>query len=556
MLLALLFGIFVFMAGCAALNSNSKSGEQPAPSFSFIYMSDTQPDPENNNYSSWGELLKKAAGKNRPAFIMIGGDLINDGNDQEEWNRFFAAGGEVLKNMKLYPAVGNHENPELFRRLFELPSNGPINRQETFYSFDYGNAHFTVLDSNAMGGAEQEDLAWLQKDLSSTKQPNKIVMFHHPPYPAIAIPKDMDRAQAIQQAFVPILEANEVDLVLSGHQHVYMRTFPLRHGKRDEHGIVYLIGNSGGKHYPPGSFDYVASIHQGSPVYTIVSVEAEGIVIETWDAAGNLVDSTRGPILSAEQSGQLISISGDGIAGKRELRLGELAQLPNSGFEHVYSTVNTWPTPKFYAAKGLTVRSLLQAAGVLDGAQVVTFRSPDGYQISLTREQLLEQPRFYFPQAAQGKDDGAEPVEPIIAYAFKEGSTDLEAVRTEAPCLIFGQSHPREQSNPAFVEKISEIIISNQPAAAWESAGTFPTAGRIAAGETVKLQHRQLGTVKIHYTLDGSEPTELSPIYNISTYQPQLNVPIAIPRDTVIKTLVVGFGKKNSSVSEFRFDVQ
>jgi hypothetical protein len=59
-----------------------------------------------------------------------------------------------------------------------------------------------------------------------------------------------------------------------------------------------------------------------------------------------------------------------------------------------------------------------------------------------------------------------------------------------------------------------------------EAATTFPTEGRIAAGESVKLQHKFSGLVKLHYTLDGTDPTELSPMYNPSTYQPELNLPI------------------------------
>jgi len=258
--------------------------------------------------------------------------------------------------------------------------------------------------------------------------------------------------------------------------------------------------------------------------------------------------------ISDPQQDLTLIVREDGNNGKQEFTLKELAALPDSGFQHVYSTINNWPSSRFYAARGITVRSILQAAGVLENAQMITFRSSDSYEISLTREQLLRK-QYYYPKVREGLADLAEPVEPIIAYEYKEGSGDMGKAVLDAPCLIIGQSNPLEHTNPAFVVSVSEIIISTREAEAWEPAGTFPAAGKIAPGEKVKLQHKDFGLVKLHYTLDGTNPTELSPMYNVSTYQPELNVPIPIADDTVIKVLVTGYGKKNSPISSFTFDV-
>lgn len=552
-LLLLLTITLLFCCGCSVQPADSKESSQE---FSFIYMGDSQADPQTGDYTAWGRMLNLAAkDKNNPAFVMIGGDLINDGNDKDEWDSFFAAGGKALKKLHLYPAVGNHDNTDLYKTLFDLPNNGPEGKKKAFYSFDFGDAHFTVLDSNAMGAANQEDIDWLKKDLSQTKKTYKIVMFHHPAYPAVEIPKDNVRAETIRKAFVPIMEKAGVDLVLSGHQHVYMRTYPMLNGKRDEDGIVYLMGVSGGKQYTPCNYDYMACSIGNKPVYSIISVNKKGIFIETRDAAGKVVDSTR-PVISPEQQKLTITVKGDGIDGEKKFTLGELADLPNSGFQHVYSTINNWPASRFYAAKGINVRSILKAAGVLDKAQVITFRSRDSYKVSFTREQLLDTKRYFYPKIKDGLTDMAQTVEPIIAYEYKEGSGNMEAAEPGKPCLIIGQSNPLEHTNPAFIVNVSEIIISNKEVSAWEPATTFPKEGKIAVGEAVKLQHKYFGQVKLHYTLDGSEPTELSPMYNISTYQPGLNLPIPITKDTVIKVLATGYGKKNSAVTSFVFDAQ
>lgn len=236
--------------------------------------------------------------------------------------------------------------------------------------------------------------------------------------------------------------------------------------------------------------------------------------------------------------------------------LSEFSSNKNNTYSHIYSTINNWPSVKFYAAKGVKVSSILNRAGLLDSAQSVTFKSQDGYECTLTKEQL-EQKRYYYPKIqSDNSTEGAEPTEIILATALVEDSQDLSSIEGTKPCLIFGQSNPFEHSNPAFVENVSEIIVSTKQPEQWEIASTFPQQGMISKGEKVKIEHPNMGLVKIFYTLDGTEPTESSYMYNPSTYQPELNVPITINQDTTIKVLVSGYGKRNSEVTTYHFKVK
>ncbi|MEI7885128.1 MAG: metallophosphoesterase [Clostridia bacterium] len=543
------------LAGCSAIGTNSISNLDKE--FSFIYLGDSQADPATGDYTAWGKLINLAAKDDSlPAFVMIGGDLVNDGSNREEWDNFFNAGGKALKKLILYPAIGNHNSSDLYKTIFELPNNGPEDKKEEFYSFDYGDAHFTVLNSNDMGNANEDDILWLKNDLAGTDKTYKIVMFHHPAYPAVDIPKDIDRAETIQKFFVPILEDAGVDLVLTGHQHVYMRTFPLKGGKIDVNGIVYIAGTSGGKQYVSSSFDYIACKIDNQPVYTIITISSGGIIIETKNSQGVTIDSTRNPIISKEQKDLKVTVSGDVISENKSFTLQELSTLTNSGFNHIYSTINNWPSAKFYAAKGITVRSILEKAGVLDTAQVITFRSPDSYEISFTRKQLLDNPQYYYPNINNGSDIHSERVEPIIAYEYKAGSNSLQDVSADELCLIIGQMNPFEHTNPAFIANVSEIIVSEELPEIWQQATAFPEQGQVAIGEKVKLLHKNFGLVKLHYTLDGTEPTVLSPMYNPSTYQPELNAPIIIDKDTIIKVLATGYGKEDSKIKTFTYKVK
>lgn len=224
---------------------------------------------------------------------------------------------------------------------------------------------------------------------------------------------------------------------------------------------------------------------------------------------------------------------------------------PAEPFSHAYSTINNWPATRFYAAEGYKVSDILKAAGLYESAQTITFSAIDGYQVSLTAKQLLC-PQYYYPQVGENSDS-AEQVFPIIAYRWREGTAELEEIYENKPCLIIGQSNHLEHTNPAFVVGLSAILVTDSPSEQWPIAGAFPLPGSIAAGETVKLQHPDYGLVKLHYTLDGSKPTTLSPIYNPSTYQPELNRPIPITKPTTIKVLVSGYGKTDSEIAVFDF---
>ena len=248
---------------------------------------------------------------------------------------------------------------------------------------------------------------------------------------------------------------------------------------------------------------------------------------------------------------RIVNTADEEIWSFSESEIGSMAVGQAEAFVHVYSTINNWPTASFFAADGYSIESLLRIAGVFDSAQTITFRAGDGYEISLTRDQLLSA-QYYYPHVGEN-ENGAEPVLPIIAYRLREGSSDLSELREENPTLIFGQRNPFEHTNPAFVEGVTEIVVDESLCESWDLASTFPAPGDIAEGETVKLQHVSYGLVKLHYTLDGSNPTPLSKMYNPSTYQPELNVPIPITEPVTIKVLVTGFGKNDSDIAEFEF---
>lgn len=250
---------------------------------------------------------------------------------------------------------------------------------------------------------------------------------------------------------------------------------------------------------------------------------------------------------------QAVLFSGDGLARESRMLLKEMLELPEAPFDHVYSAINNWPTAKMYAARGVRLSVLLQTAGLKDEAKTITVKGQDDFQWTFTREQLLETPRYHFPGLLAGEAALAEPVETILAYQYLENSSELSEAEPDALCLIIPQTNVHEQTNQAFVKGVREIIVTTEEPGKWPPATVFPKEGKISPGDTVKLQHQELGKVKMYYTLDGSTPDENSALYNPSTYQPELNKPIVIDQDNTIKVLVKGFGKYDSDIAEFHF---
>ena len=142
---------------------------------------------------------------------------------------------------------------KLYLKSFTLPRNGPQGVEpQRVYSFEYGNALFVILDGNLAPAAQT---AWLDQKLSQTRSTWKFVMFHQPAYSSGG---NRDNVE-LRAAWTPLFDKYHVDMVLQGHDHAYLRTYPLRGGQRvasTKEGTVYVISVSGTKSYPQPKHDY------------------------------------------------------------------------------------------------------------------------------------------------------------------------------------------------------------------------------------------------------------------------------------------------------------
>jgi len=168
-------------------------------------------------------------------WLALGDIAYRSGSNDQFQAALFEPFVALMPNTVLWPVYGNHDARRwTYFRIFDLPENaeagGVASHTENYYSFDYSNVHFVVLDSEDSDRSKDGDMAnWLRRDLAHNKKPWVIAAFHHPPYSKGTHDSDnasdsRGRMQQMRENIVPVLEAGGVDLVLSGHSHMYERS--------------------------------------------------------------------------------------------------------------------------------------------------------------------------------------------------------------------------------------------------------------------------------------------------------------------------------------------
>jgi hypothetical protein len=186
-------------------------------------------------------------------WLLLGDNAYPDGTDSDYQKAVFEMYPEFLATSPVWPALGNHDAQSansitqsgVYYDIFTLPTRGQAggvpSGTEAYYSFDYANIHFICLDSHDSDRtASGPMMQWLKADLADTRRDWIIAFFHHPTYTKGTHDSDRDsdsagRMNDMRAIFLPVLEAGGVDLVLTGHSHVYERSWLIdgHYGKSD-----------------------------------------------------------------------------------------------------------------------------------------------------------------------------------------------------------------------------------------------------------------------------------------------------------------------------------
>ncbi len=245
--------VYEVRSGSEAISSKGRFRTAPTGGerFSFLVFGDNRSD--HASHMLVVQSLVEGA-----AFIMNTGDMVSSGEVEEDWDKFFEIEAPLLANSVIYPAVGNHEEhdgeAEIFERVFHTPYEESGSRHETYYSFDYANAHFVVIDDFVRirdwylcitygrgidGCLDPEQADWLERDLENAARDDSIdhvfVFMHEGPYSSKPGRTGSDEIRW----WLPTFAQNKVKIIFSGHDHYY------EHGLSGN-GLHYVISGGGG----------------------------------------------------------------------------------------------------------------------------------------------------------------------------------------------------------------------------------------------------------------------------------------------------------------------
>jgi 3',5'-cyclic AMP phosphodiesterase CpdA len=223
------------------------------------------------------DLVRQFAAQ-EPDFLTIAGDLVVDGKVFAYWQQFFDAEAEVLHDIPLFPAWGNHEGRGgYFERYFPFPYPTqnrffPFPRRVFNRSFDCGPVHVLVIDSGY--SEDKEELKWIEEDLNAARdQPWKVAVYHHPSFN-----EGGHGSSYGVDKLIPVLRRCGVDLTLCGHSHLYERTYPLKGAGKDDRPMVHVVCGGGGAPLAQDIDAFYLASHKKSHHFVRIEADREKLV--------------------------------------------------------------------------------------------------------------------------------------------------------------------------------------------------------------------------------------------------------------------------------------
>ncbi len=232
----------------------------------FLHVTDTQAQ-NSRQFDVWANLLRVARDTVDFDFLLSTGDQVDMGSNMRLWTFFANNASDTLMSTPFMPTAGNHESMSgsefALDQNFALPSAPEQDRTEgVYYSFDYNNAHFAILNSNNLNedeGISDDQIEWLKQDMTASDAEWKFVALHKAPYSNGSHYDDDDVIQ-IRKQLSTLMPELDIDMVFQGHDHVYLRTDAMVNNKvvePQEENITF------------DGLDYTAKIDPQGTIYTI-----------------------------------------------------------------------------------------------------------------------------------------------------------------------------------------------------------------------------------------------------------------------------------------------
>jgi len=239
---SLLLFILVFL-GCK--NPNPSGNNPKVPLFSFAFLTDIHLQPERDAINGFNKAIERV-NKLNPDFVVTGGDLIMDalGVSFERADSLYTIYDSMLQlfHMPVYNTLGNHEVFGLYEKSGISPDHPAYGKKmyekylgQRYYSFDYSNWHFMVLDNigytpqrEYIGEVDSVQMEWIKLDLATLDSATNIVIVAHIPFVTTFLQYYIDPLEPNGPGLVvtngkevlELFEGKNLKLVLQGHTHI------------------------------------------------------------------------------------------------------------------------------------------------------------------------------------------------------------------------------------------------------------------------------------------------------------------------------------------------
>jgi predicted phosphodiesterase len=234
-----------------------------------------------------------------PFVIMLGDNIYEGPASPEDYRTKFEEPYQPLleAGVKFYAVLGNHDDP---RQVEYPPFNMDGHRYYTFVPPEdlitrWSTAvRFFAIDSTSL---DRRQIAWLEKELNESRADWKIAFFHHPLYTS---GRYRDTARGHRWALEPILTRYGVNVVFSGHEHIYQRSTL-------QNGIQYFVsGGAGSLRLGDGTpASFIARTYDDDYHFMLIEIGEDTLSFQAITREGDTLDAGTIHRRRAETAAQL-----------------------------------------------------------------------------------------------------------------------------------------------------------------------------------------------------------------------------------------------------------
>lgn len=239
----------------------------------FAVMGDNRSNPFDHSRKS------KKMKRFEPLFSLYTGDLCFDGKYETWKNEFFTEEElNLISEVPFFTSIGNHEGSAQNSKAFLEPAN-KNSGHNFYYSFDFGNIHFTVISTEHSVKPGSDQWKFVEQDFKNTSKKWKITVFHMPAYAAGGHGSNNDMIKMTTELF----EKYGVDICLTGHNHFYQRNYL--------NNIYHLVFGGGGAPLHTPKSENFTQISVKDYHYGIFEVHENKININVYNLKDEKIDS-------------------------------------------------------------------------------------------------------------------------------------------------------------------------------------------------------------------------------------------------------------------------